>query len=262
MIRAALRHPLPGPQVERHARPAPVVDLAAQRDHRLGIGVRPDAGLGEVALVAAADDVRGVDRADRAKDLVLLLGDRERGKLGRRLHRQEGEDLHQVGDDHVAVGARAVVEAAARADVERLGDVDLHVSDVGAVPDRLEEAVGEAQREDVLGGLLAEEVIDPEDLALGEDLVDGVVERSRRLQVGPERLLHDDSRVRDQAGLADQPDQAQRRLRRDAQIEQQPRVGAELLTGGPDRRRQLRGIGVCDIDVAEPARRTRRAVRR
>ena len=55
---------------------------------------------------------------------------------------------------------------------ERLGHVDLDVVDVLAVPDRLEEAVGEAQGEDVLRRLLAEEVVDAEDLVLVEDLVD------------------------------------------------------------------------------------------
>ena len=40
-----------------------------------------------------------------------------------------------------------------------------------AVPDRLEQAVGEPQREDVLRRLLAEEVVDAEDLLLVEDLV-------------------------------------------------------------------------------------------
>ena len=48
------------------------------------------------------------------------------------------------------------------------------ICDVGdgvAVPDRLEQAVREAEREDVLGRLLAQEVVDPEDLLLGEHLV-------------------------------------------------------------------------------------------
>jgi hypothetical protein len=82
----------------------------------------------------------------------------------RRLHRHEGEDLEQVRDDHVAVGAGLLVEAGAPAEAERLGHVDLHVVDEVAVPDRLEQAVGEAEGEDVLRRLLAEEVVDAEDL--------------------------------------------------------------------------------------------------
>ena len=68
--------------------------------------------------------------------------------------------------DHVAEGAGGLVELAARADRQRLGDVDLHVVDVLAVPQRLEEAVGEPQREHVQRRLLAQEVVDAEDLVL------------------------------------------------------------------------------------------------
>ena len=70
---------------------------------------------------------------------------------------------------HVAHGARAVVVGAAPFHAERLGDDDLHVVDVAAVPDGLEEAVGEAQEEQVLHRLLAEVVVDAEDLGLVED---------------------------------------------------------------------------------------------
>ena len=61
-----------------------------------------------------------------------------------------------------------VVVAAAALDADRLGDGDLHVVDVAAVPDRLEDAVGEAEDHQVLDGLLAEVVIDAVDLLLVE----------------------------------------------------------------------------------------------
>jgi hypothetical protein len=82
-----------------------------------------------------------------------------------------------VGDHHVLVGPGVLVEAGATVQGQHLGHVDLHVVDVVAVPDRLEQAVGEPERQDVLRRLLAEEVVDPEDLLLGEGLVQGVVER-------------------------------------------------------------------------------------
>ena len=50
-----------------------------------------------------------------------------------------------------------------------LGRGDLDVVDVVAVPDRLEQPVGEAEREHVLDGLLAQVVVDAEDLVLVED---------------------------------------------------------------------------------------------
>ena len=88
---------------------------------------------------------------------------------GRRLHGHEGQDLEQVGDHHVLEGAGRLVEGDAVVDPERLGHVDLHVVDVVPVPDRLEEAVGEAEGQDVLRRLLPQEVVDAEDLVLVED---------------------------------------------------------------------------------------------
>jgi hypothetical protein len=49
-------------------------------------------------------------------------------------------------------------------DRKRLGHVDLHVADVLAVPHRFEQAVGEPEGQDVVDRLLAEGVVDPEDL--------------------------------------------------------------------------------------------------
>ena len=46
----------------------------------------------------------------------------------------------------------------------RLGHRDLHVVDVAAVPDRLEDPVAEPEDEQVLDGLLAQVVVDAEDL--------------------------------------------------------------------------------------------------
>ncbi len=59
-----------------------------------------------------------------------------------------------------------LVVAGAALDPDRLGDGDLDVVDELAVPDRLEDAVREPQREHVLDGLLAEVVVDAEDLVL------------------------------------------------------------------------------------------------
>jgi hypothetical protein len=54
---------------------------------------------------------------------------------------------------------------------------------------RLDEAVREAEHEDVLHGLLAEEVVDPEDLRFAPARVELLVERDRGPEVGTERLL-------------------------------------------------------------------------
>ena len=67
---------------------------------------------------------------------------------------------------HVAQRAGAVVEVAARADAERLGQRDLDVGDALAPPQRLEQRVAEAQRHQVLHRRLAEVVVDAQRLLL------------------------------------------------------------------------------------------------
>ncbi len=62
-----------------------------------------------------------------------------------------------------------------------------------AVPERLEDAVGEAQHQDVLDRFFAEEVIDPIDLVFGQHLEDLRVEGLGRRKVVPERLFDDHS---------------------------------------------------------------------
>ena len=68
--------------------------------------------------------------------------------------------------EHVAQGAGLVVVVGPVLDAERLGDGDLNVVDVIAVPDRLEDRVGEAEDHDVLDGLFAQVVVDAVDLGL------------------------------------------------------------------------------------------------
>jgi hypothetical protein len=83
-----------------------------------------------------------------------------------------------VGHHHVLVRAGRLVEADAVVEAERFGHIDLHVVDVGAVPDRFEQTVGEPERQDVLRRLLPEEVVDAVDLILRERLVQRRVQRA------------------------------------------------------------------------------------
>ena len=76
--------------------------------------------------------------------------------------------------------------------------------DVVAVPDRLEQAVGEAEGEDVLRRLLAEEVVDAEDLLLGEGLVQRGVERGALARSVPNGFSMMIREPLDQVGLAEQ----------------------------------------------------------
>src|SRR5215831_3945954 len=79
------------------------------------------------------------------------------------------------------------VKAPAALDAHGLGGRDLNMVDVIAIPQRLEDAVGEAQHQDVLDRFLAEEMVDPIDLIFGQHLEDPRVERLRRGEVVTER---------------------------------------------------------------------------
>ena len=180
--------PLAGAQVERHPGPAAGVDVDPDRGERLGRGVGGDAVFLEVAddLLAAlpaagelpARRVGGevLGEPDGGEDL-FLLGAQVVGVEGNRfLHRGQRQELQQVVLDDVAGRADAVVVACPAAGADVLGHGDLDVVHVVRVPQRLEELVGEAQRQDVLHRLLAQVVVDPEDRVRREDRLDDVVQ--------------------------------------------------------------------------------------
>ena len=131
-----------------------------------------------------------------------------------------------MGHHHVAKRAHRLIEAGAFAEAQRLGHVDLHMVDEVSIPDRLEQAVGEAERQDVLRRFLAEEVVDAEDLLFGEDFVQLAVQRLCAGQIDAEGLFHDDAAALDETGLGQQPHRRQGGAGRHAQI-----VHATALAG-------------------------------
>src|SRR5262249_2226497 len=88
-----------------------------------------------------------------------------------------------------------LVEAASSSDAEVLGQGNLHVLHVVPVPHRFEEGIREAEVEDVLHRLLAEIVVDAEDLLLRKHAVQHAVEPTRGVEIPAERFLDDDPRV-------------------------------------------------------------------
>src|SRR5580658_6890601 len=84
---------------------------------------------------------------------------------------------------HIAERPGSLVVAAARLDADDLGRRDLDIVDIARVPNRLEDAVTEAEREQILHRLLTEVMIDAIDLLLLEDLLDFLVERDRRFEI-------------------------------------------------------------------------------
>jgi hypothetical protein len=114
----------------------------------------------------------------------------------RRLHRHDAQQLQQMVLHHVAQCAGLVVEGAASLDAQLLGHVDLHVTMTAAAPQRLEQRVAEAQRQQVLHRLLAEIMIDPIDLPFGKDRADVLVDVSAEARSVAQRLLEHHARCR------------------------------------------------------------------
>ena len=89
-LREALRQPLAGAQIERHARPAPIGDADLQRDEGLGVARAPCRCRADSSAPAApsakparywprtvsAGDVGLVDRLERLQHLQLLVAQR------------------------------------------------------------------------------------------------------------------------------------------------------------------------------------------
>ena len=77
---------------------------------------------------------------------------------------------------YIAERAGLLVEWAAAFDANILRRRDLYVIDIVTIPDRLEDPVGKAKDQDVLHRLLAQVVIDAEDLVFGKNPVYFVVQ--------------------------------------------------------------------------------------
>ena len=176
----------------------------------------------------------------------------------RLLHRGQRHQLQQVVLDDVARRADAVVVAGATAEADVLGHGDLHVVDVVGVPDRLEELVGEAQRQQVLHGLLAEVVVDAEHRLLGEDLVHDPVELNRALEVVAERLLDDHPAplvtvLCGQTGAGELLEHHRERARRDGQVEGVVAAGtADPVQVADGLRELVEGVVVVEAARHEP----------
>ena len=190
-----VRQRLAGPQEDGDVGPAPVVDLQPQRHEGLGGRAAGHAGDVGVPLVLAAHVVLRVGRRHGAEHLRLLVLRVAGASAGRRVHGDQGQHLQQVVLDHVAQRADGVVEPAAALDAEILGHRDLHAGHALAVPQLGQRQVGEPQVLQLDDRLLAEEVIDAQDLALAQQPVQPGVQLAGRRQVVAERLLDRDPAV-------------------------------------------------------------------
>ena len=207
-----LGHPsgerLAGPNVERDAGPSPRIDAELERDVGFGLGIGGHlrfVAVGRDLLardpagdVLAADrvvgHVLGAHRSHRARSTLSFSSRRSFGANSTGGSMANTASSWRMVLDDVAQRPGLVVELAPPLEPDRLGDRDLDRVDVAAVPDRLEQPVAEPEDGEVLDGLLAEVVVDPIDLLLGEDLADLSIQRLGRGGVESERLLDDDAR--------------------------------------------------------------------
>ena len=84
---------------------------------------------------------------------------------------------------------RRHVKVAAALDSNGLGDGNLDMVDMGAVPQRLEQGIGEPQRQQVLDRFLAEIMVDAEGPLLGKGSGDGVVDLAAGGEIAAQRLF-------------------------------------------------------------------------
>ena len=137
--------------------------------------------------------ILGRDRLQRLQNLELLVAHRVGIDRDRRLHGDEAEELEHMVLHHVAQCAGGVVVAGPAFESQRLGDRNLHMVDMGTIPDRLEQRIGEAQCHQVLNRLLAEIMVDAEDAVLRKDAADGVVDGRSGFEIAADRLFDHDA---------------------------------------------------------------------
>ena len=209
-FRDVILQPLSGAQVEGDTRPAPGIDVHFQRDKGFGAAVGSDIGLLEVSgyrhapnrtgFVLAAhrfgEHITIAQRAQRSQDFELLVAHCIRVAARRRLHGHDAQQLKQVVLNHIAHGAGLVVEIAAAFHPKLFRNGDLHVLDQATPPQRLEQCVAETQCHEILNCLLAQVVINPVNLFLGEHRCDLFVDEICRRRVMTQGLFENHPRQR------------------------------------------------------------------
>src|SRR3984893_9589780 len=170
----ALRKALAGAQVKRNTGPTPIVNLQFQSDKRFGVRITSD-----VRFTAISDHSLGTDgawavlatnhtgedffrtkRLNGVENFRLLVADFVGVEGNWRLHSGHGEQLKKMIGDHVTKGPGGFVKATTMFDADGFCGGDLHVVDVIAIPEGLDDVVGKAKDHDVLDGFFAEVMID------------------------------------------------------------------------------------------------------
>ena len=159
-------------------------------------------------------------RSER-KHFDLFVAHRIRFEIGGRLHRHQAEQLQQMVLHDVAQGAEVIVIRPAALHADGFGDGDLHMLDGILVPQRLEQGVGEAQRDQVLDGFLAEIVIDAQDAVFAERLGQFGFDLAGRGEIVADGLFHRNAGLRiGQAGRFQMLRDGSKEIRRNGEVKE------------------------------------------
>ena len=185
-----------------------------------------------IARILAADDVLGTQRLHRLENLDPLVT-QSVGLIGDwRFHGEQGDELDQMVLDHIAQCSNRVIEGSPTLDSEVLRHRDLDASDVVAVPDGLEDRVGEPVHHQVLHRILAEEVVDAKDARFRVVTVDDLVQLGRACRVTPEWLLDNETPVTCQPGAGQTNNNVIEEVWRDCEIGDGHRYVAQTVFDG------------------------------
>src|SRR6185369_3107714 len=194
-----------GAQVEGNVGPAPVINQQLHGDKGFGLGIGRYAGFTAIrrrtfavhnalaVLAAHGPDkyIFGTHGLDGMQNLGLFVADRIGTEGHGRFHRGEADELHDVVGHHVPQRAGFVVVTAALLYTYGFRHGNLDVINVAPVPDGLEDSVGEAQRQNILYGLLSQIVINAIDLLFARHPQQLLVQQPGGLEIVPKRFFDD-----------------------------------------------------------------------
>src|SRR5581483_6542528 len=234
-----------GADEDRHVGPTPGIQMQLHGSEGFDLRIRRDAFLFAIAGVLPANQTAAAKWAQAAEYFDLLVADRLGTFSDRRLHRDVRNDLQQMILHDIANRPHLFVETAATLYAEGFRHGDLYTLDVVAIPERFEEAVGEAKIEQILHGLLAEVVVDAEYRRFGEDPMHGLVQCTGRSQVAPEGLFHDYPSALRAARCADSLHHGREKTGRNGEVVQgMMTAGKRLAQAGIGRR-----VAIIAVDI-------------
>src|SRR4030042_6353656 len=100
--------------------------------------------------------------------------------------------MEQVVLEHVAQNPHTVIIICPVFDIHRFSHRNLDIIHIAAIPDRLEYRVGEAEKKDVLSGLLTQIVVNTIDLALIKYQMQNAIQISGKSKIPAKGFFYND----------------------------------------------------------------------